>query len=174
MAWTWLTNVTDDTYWESPYDYYFDSLIWTGSAWASDSSGLFPCVLRPKGAYYDEYYGYAEDSGILSGALIRAIKVYGTLIESPYTYEVSVDVRTTEGQETTTGYFTTSPFMYETSWSPAPGEGVLYIRLGQFGYWYEPGLITRIDVEIWEADPPEDPEPVAVWTGYRNCREIVV
>lgn len=156
MAWTWLTNVTDDTYWESQHDYYFESLIWTGSAWASDSNGLFPAALRPVG------------SGVLHGALIRAIKVYGTLTESPYTSTVSVDVRTTEGQDTTTEYFDTSPFIYEASWSPAPGEGIQYIRFGQFGYYYEPGLITRIDVEVYTSNP------VAVWTGYRNCREIVV
>lgn len=173
MAWTWLTNVTDDTYWEASCEGWDDILSWTGSSWATAGSGLYDALLSPKEAYYDEYYGY-DDPSPLYGETIRAIKVYWSLTDPPITYDASIEILTTEGQTTTPEVLSTLTGVYETSWVAAPSEGVANIVFKQFGSWYEPGLITRIDVEVYTADPPEDPEPVAVWTGYRNCREIVV
>ncbi len=172
MAWTWLNDVTDDTYWSSSL--FSDGqmivwMVWTGSAWTTVNDGLSSTILYPFEAQFAGYYGYG-DASPLYGATIRAIRVYYTLTDPPMDHWLRIQVRTTENQYTTQTLLEDTTGVYEASWEAAVGEGVASIILNDFGSWYEPGLITRIDVEIFDESSGE---LTPTWTSYIGTKETV-
>lgn len=160
MAWTWLNDVTDDTYWSSSSFSGFDEqmMVWTGSAWTTVNNGVGSTILYP------------FDASPLYGATIRAIRVYYTLTDPPMDHWLTIQVRTTENQYTTQTLLEDTTGVYEASWEAAVGEGVASIILNDFGSWYEPGLITRIDVEIFDESSGE---LTPTWTSYIGTKETV-
>lgn len=162
MAWTWNNDVTSDSYWISSGD---NDLNWYSSGWEPLGDGLQVATLSP----FSDEYGYEE--GILVDATIRSLRIHYTLTYPPNDYHTIIKVRTTEGQVIESSELEASG-TFTAAWTPAPGEGIAGIDIYWFGSFYEMGVITQIDAEMYSVDP--DPEPVAVWTGYIHCREIVV
>jgi len=169
MAWVWV-DVTDEPYWTP------DRIYWTGSSWASQQDGLFLSTLTPNIGYYDYYAEPPEwfaTGGLPAEFTVRAIKVTCVMDDPPNDHGSQIRIKTTENQFYEQAFSDSSSIDYFTwSFTPTLFEKISILEFYNFGYYYEPGRITSIELEIEEYVPPPL-EPEYLWTSYHGCEETL-
>lgn len=162
MAWIWV-NCTNEDYWVPG-----NGFSWNGVAWVTNSDGLQPSTLLEKPNTYDPYsYSYLPTGSPLALKTARSIRITYSLYNPPNDYNTSITVVTSSGVNSNNTAGNSASNLCTFNFDSIVNERVVEIRFYSFGYYYEEGAITNIEMEVL------DNNPISVWTSFVGTKEIV-